>query len=59
MSKAKFSQQELAFFKEGDNLAETTPPAEDFSDLDGDREPVSGWVTRALAALSLVTAARS
>lgn len=56
MSKATFSEQELAFFEEGDTLADTAPPVEDFSDLDGDREPASRWVSKALAVLSLVTA---
>lgn len=56
MSKSIFSQEELAFFEEGDTFANTTQPVDDFSDLDDDREPASGWVTRALAALSLVTA---
>ncbi len=56
MSKMEFSAQDLAFFEEGDTLADSHPPVEDFSDLDDTVETPSGWVTRALAVLSLVSA---
>ena len=48
-----FSNQELAFFDEGDTLADQVEPVEDFSDLD-EPERVTSWVGRALAALSIV-----
>lgn len=56
MNKSSFTEQELAFFEEGDTLADHVLAVEDFSDLDEDHEPTSGWAERALAALSLVSA---
>lgn len=60
MSKIPFSDQELAFFDEGDTLSATDAPADDFSDLDGDDDRETGrWAQRAMAVLALVTSPRS
>ena len=58
MSKLQFSKQELAFFDEGDSLADQEVSIEDFSDLDED-ERVDSWVERALALLPTLRTARS
>jgi hypothetical protein len=58
MSKLQFSKQELAFFEEGDTLADRPCAIEDFSDLD-EGERVDSWVDRALALLPIVGPARS
>ena len=57
MSKLHFSKQELAFFEEGDTLADRAGDL-DFSDLD-ENERVDSWVDRALALLPIVGPARS
>jgi len=57
MSKLHFSKQELAFFEEGDTLADREDDL-DFSDLD-ESERVDSWVDRALALLPIVGPARS
>lgn len=57
-----FSEQELAFFKQGDTLSDTPSPVSDFdfSDLDEpEEERVNSWVERALGLLSTVTPSRS
>jgi len=59
MSSMQFSEQEKAFFDEGDTLTEECAPVEDFSDLDQDTNRGSSWVERAMAVLSLVAPARS
>ncbi len=58
MSKLQFSKQELAFFEEGEALADQDGSDLDFSDLD-EGERVDSWVDRALALLPIVGAARS
>lgn len=57
MSKLHFSKQELAFFDEGDTLADQTTVDNDFSDLD-EGERVDSWVERALALLPTLGPAR-
>ncbi len=57
MSKLHFSEQELAFFDEGDTLSSDDGPPEDFSDLD-EGERVSSWARRALALLPNLGSAR-
>ena len=55
MSALHFSKQEMAFFEEGDTLADEAV-SEDFSDLDEEKDCRSGsWVGRALAVLTLVS----
>lgn len=58
MSKIHFSKQELAFFEEGDTLADRECDDLDFSDLD-ESGRVDSWVDRALALLPIVGPARS
>lgn len=58
MSKTSFSEQELAFFEEGETLSDKRAPTEDFSDLQGAKTR-SSWAARAMAVLSLVGPTRS
>ncbi len=59
MSKSQFSEQEIAFFDEGDTLSETCTPAEDFSDRNDVSKRSRSWASRAMSVLSLVGPARS
>ena len=59
MSKLHFSDQELAFFEEGDTLCDESAPVEDFSDLDEVDDHVNSWVDRALALFMIVGPDRS
>ena len=57
MSTLHFSKQELAFFDEGETLANQEVSAYDFSDLD-EGERVDSWVERARAFLPTLGSAR-
>jgi hypothetical protein len=59
MSKTSFSEQELAFFEEGETLSDTRAPTDDFSDMQSAPSRSSSWASRALAVLSFVGATRS
>jgi hypothetical protein len=62
MSNIQYSKQELAFFEEGETLADETHVASDFdfSDLDDEAEErVNTWVDRARALLSTMSPSRS
>ena len=60
MSKSQFSEQEMAFFDEGDTLSDDCAPAEDFADdLNETDDRSSGWASRALAAFLQVGPGRS
>lgn len=58
MSGIQFSEQELAFFEEGDTLTDEPMTVEDFSDLEDTNKRADSWVDRALALL-LVTGSPS
>jgi len=59
MSKTSFSEQELAFFEEGETLSDKRAPTEDFSDVQVAKTRSSSWAARAMAVLSLVGPTRS
>ncbi len=62
-SSQEFTDQEEAFFDEGETLADSPPAFEDFSDLDTvqDSARTSGpsWAERAMAVLAMVGPART